>query len=99
MFAPIPKSANAYIEAEVVYRDGSRKTWAFPRMEQLGLAEKYFRERYRKFIENLPRDENDPLRCSTLPAMLLACSPEQHSEQPCEDSHSHSQMVIHCSPS
>jgi hypothetical protein len=61
MFAPIPKAANAYIEAEVVYRDGSRKSWAFPRMEELGLSEKYFQERYRKFSENLSRDENDPL--------------------------------------
>jgi hypothetical protein len=61
MFAPLPKSANAYIEAELIYRDGSRKTWSFPRMEQMGVTEKYFRERYRKFMDNLPRDENDPL--------------------------------------
>jgi hypothetical protein len=61
MFAPIPKAANTYIEAIVVYQDGSRKTWTFPRMEQLGLTEKYFKERYRKFAENLQRDENDAL--------------------------------------
>lgn len=30
-------------------------------MEQLGLTEKYFKERYRKFAENLQRDENDAL--------------------------------------
>ena len=27
MFAPIPKGANTYIEAILIYRDGSRKTW------------------------------------------------------------------------
>ena len=61
MFAPIPKAANTYIEAIIIYKDGSRKTWTFPRMEQLGLTEKYFKERYRKFTDNLPREENDAL--------------------------------------
>jgi hypothetical protein len=61
MFAPTPPAANTYVEAVVVYGDGSRKTWALPRMEQLGLAQKYFKERYRKFAENLLQDENEPL--------------------------------------
>ena len=61
MFSPIPKSANTYIEATIVYKDGSRTTWTFPRMERLSLAERCFKERYRKFTENLPRDENDAL--------------------------------------
>ncbi len=61
MFAPIPKGANTYIEATLVYRDGSRKTWTLPRMEQLSLTERYFKERYRKFAESLQRDEVDEL--------------------------------------
>ncbi len=61
MFAPVPKGANTYIEATLVYRDGSRKTWTFPRMEQLSLTERYFKERYRKFAESLQRDEVDDL--------------------------------------
>ena len=61
MFAPIPKSANTYIEAVVVYKDGSQKTWTLPRMEQLSLTEKLFKERYRKFADNLQREENDDL--------------------------------------
>lgn len=61
MFAPIPKTANTYVEAVVIYRDGSRKTWTLPRMEQLGLTGKYFKERYRKFADNLQLDENEAL--------------------------------------
>ena len=61
MFAPIPKSANTYIEAVVVYKDGSKITWTLPRMEQLSLTEKLFKERYRKFADNLQREENDDL--------------------------------------
>jgi hypothetical protein len=62
MFAPMPKAANTYIEAIVVHNDGSRSTWTFPRMEHLGLTEKFFKERYRKFADNLVQDETDALR-------------------------------------
>jgi hypothetical protein len=61
MFAPIPKSANTYIEATLVYKDGSRKTWTFPRMDQLSIRERYFKERYRKFAENLQVEATDDL--------------------------------------
>jgi hypothetical protein len=60
-FAPTPLLANSYVEAIVVYRDGSKKTWSFPRMEQLSLGDRYFEERYRKFSENLQSDANDAL--------------------------------------
>ena len=61
MFAPIPKGANTYIEATLIYRDKSRKIWTFPRVEQMNLTERFFKERYRKFAENLQRDELDEL--------------------------------------
>lgn len=61
MFAPTPKAANTYIEATLVYKDGSTTTWTFPRMEQMGLREKLFKERYRKFAETLQSDELDEL--------------------------------------
>jgi hypothetical protein len=61
MFAPVPKGANIYLEATVVHRDGSRTTWAYPRMEQMSLREKLFKERYRKFADMLQRDELDDL--------------------------------------
>ena len=60
-FAPTPWSANSYVEAIVIYQDGSRKIWPFPRMEQLTLHDRYFKERYRKFEENLQNDKNDAL--------------------------------------
>ena len=61
MFAPVPKGANTYLEATLIYRDGSRKTWTYPRMDQMGLKQKLFKERYRKFADNLQRDELDDL--------------------------------------
>ncbi len=61
MFAPTPWPANSYVEATVIYKDGSRTTWPFPRMEQLSLTDRYFKERYRKFSEVIQIDDNDAL--------------------------------------
>ena len=61
MFAPNPKRANTYIEAELRYQDGSRKTWTFPRLEEMSLREKFLKERYRKYADSLQRDELDDL--------------------------------------
>jgi hypothetical protein len=61
MFAPVPKGVNTYIEAVIVYQDGTRTSWTFPRMEFLGLREKFFQERYRKFADNLVREDADAL--------------------------------------
>lgn len=58
MFAPSPRSVNAHVEAAVILRDGRIQTWKFPRMEQLGLLSRTFKERYRKFVENLQEDSH-----------------------------------------
>jgi hypothetical protein len=58
MFAPQPKASNSYIESIVIYKDGRTQTWKFPRMEHLGLWERFQKERYRKFVENLQDDAN-----------------------------------------
>lgn len=49
MFAPNPGMSNVYLEAEVTLRDGTRATWKFPRMDELGYFERYRVERYRKW--------------------------------------------------
>jgi len=56
MFSPSPSRTNSYLEAEIVYEDGTTEYWEFPRMERLSYIERYSKERYRKFEENL-RDE------------------------------------------
>ena len=49
------------MDAVVVFKDGSTKVWAFPRMEQLSLTDRYLKERYRKFVEVLKEDAMAPL--------------------------------------
>ena len=57
MFAPNPRSINAYVEAAVITRNGTVRNWKFPRMEQLSVSERFVKERYRKFVENLPEQK------------------------------------------
>ena len=47
MFAPHPLTSNYDVRAELSYHDGTSATWIFPRMEDLGYAERYRKERYR----------------------------------------------------
>lgn len=47
MFAPNPLSTVIDLEAEVTFRDGTRETWVFPRMEEMSYWERYRKERYR----------------------------------------------------
>lgn len=62
MFAPDPSKLNNYVAATLTYRDGSRSEWEFPRMENLGYVDKYFKERYRKYAcDNLRLDARSAL--------------------------------------
>ncbi len=62
MFAPDPLRINAYLEAEVKFQDGSTLRWTFPRMEQLSMGRKYFKERWRKWAtDNVRLDRNSGL--------------------------------------
>lgn len=51
MFAPEPSNLNLYLSAVVTYRDGSQRSWEWPRPEKLDLFSRYREERYRKFTE------------------------------------------------
>jgi hypothetical protein len=59
MFAPEPSKLNCYVGAQVVFRDGHSALWSFPRMENLGIVDKYFKERYRRYAnDSIRRDMN-----------------------------------------
>lgn len=61
MFAPEPLKLNCGIEAQITYQDGQVRLWKFPRMQDLGLTERYQKERYRKFAEYLRADTGSAL--------------------------------------
>ena len=53
---------NTYIDAEISYRDGRKHIWSFPQMQELGYAERYVKQRHRKFAtENLWVKENSAI--------------------------------------
>jgi hypothetical protein len=61
MFAPTPKLTKGYVEALIIHKNGQVKTWKFPRMEQLSLFDRYWQERYRKYVEILRESNNGVL--------------------------------------
>jgi hypothetical protein len=61
MFGPDPRATNSYVKAVVITQDHHMHLWAFPRMEELSFAERYRKERYRKFLDVLPQPQNAPL--------------------------------------
>jgi hypothetical protein len=60
-FAPNPKDVNAYVKAVVITQHGHMRVFAFPRMEQLSFIERYRKERYRKFAEDIAAPDNADL--------------------------------------
>jgi hypothetical protein len=60
MFAPNPLPTNIYIKAFVV-TEHHIHVWSFPRMDQLSFGQRYEKERYRKFVENMLLDQNADL--------------------------------------
>jgi len=50
LFSPEPVKIDVYVDAQVTLRDGVQRTWTFPRMEDLSYAQRYAKERYRKFV-------------------------------------------------
>jgi hypothetical protein len=62
LFAPDPESMNAYLVAEITYRDGQKKNWNFPMPQYFGYYRRYFMERQRKWSsEKLRLDSNSAL--------------------------------------
>ena len=61
MFSPTPRSVNARVEAAVIFKDGRIQTWKFPRMEQLSIPARTYKERYRKFVENLQEESHSAM--------------------------------------
>jgi hypothetical protein len=56
MFSPNPANVDAWLDAEVEFADGTQMVYKYPRMQDLSVFERYFKERYRKFVENVHGD-------------------------------------------
>lgn len=53
MFAPNPAQEDIWLDAEVLFADGTTQIVPYPRMKTMGLFEKFLKERYRKYGERL----------------------------------------------
>jgi len=59
MFAPNPAQTDYYGTALVTYRDGSTRTYQYPRMYLLPIPQKHGKERYRKFYERAHMESHE----------------------------------------
>jgi hypothetical protein len=51
MFSPDPDRMDVYLEAQITYANGEKRSWEFPRMSHLGYVKRYEEERWRKMTE------------------------------------------------
>lgn len=58
MFAPNPSQTDLWMDAEVLYKDGSKKSFSYPHIATLPIPQKTPYERYRKFYERVNSDTN-----------------------------------------
>jgi hypothetical protein len=57
MFSPNPSRDDDFVQAQITYADGVHRDWNIERMHDMGLVERYQKERFRKMIENAnPKD-------------------------------------------
>ncbi|MCW5936940.1 MAG: hypothetical protein KIT11_06510 [Fimbriimonadaceae bacterium] len=59
MFSPNPANVDFWYDSVVTYRDGTTRVVPYPRIHDLPIWEKYFKERFRKFIERVNNDGTD----------------------------------------
>ncbi|MBS1724575.1 MAG: hypothetical protein JSS66_16660 [Armatimonadetes bacterium] len=59
MFAPNPSNTDIWYDAIVTFANGQTRIIGYPRMKTLNNWEKYFKERYRKYIERVNTDATD----------------------------------------
>lgn len=80
MFSPNPAGIDVYCDAEIVHKDGTTSIYAYPRIHDLPIPEKYLKERWRKFYERV----NNPNYCFFWPvfAQRLALFADQDPANP-----------------
>ena len=61
MFSPEPLTINIHVEYKVVYSDGRAVLRSFPQLHKLDVVSRIFKERFRKFQENVRLDNNELL--------------------------------------
>jgi hypothetical protein len=58
MFAPEPRRIRIRMDATVILRDGTTKTWTFPQMDQMTVWDRLRKERYRKWAHDGVRTDS-----------------------------------------
>lgn len=64
MFAPNPMRDDLWLDSVVQFQDGTEAVQPYPRMAELGLVDKYFQERFRKYADRFYRSTSNGKRAA-----------------------------------
>jgi hypothetical protein len=73
MFSPNPADTDIYMEADVVFEDGKKIRYKFPRIYTMPIPAKYVKERHRKYFENVNQADQSYTRPFTAQRIALDC--------------------------
>lgn len=82
MFAPNPANTDFWWDAIVTYQSGKVAVMPYPRMKDLGVVEKYFKERYRKYLERMNTDATDTWKRPTFAQRMALLAYKDPSDPP-----------------
>jgi hypothetical protein len=77
MFAPNPMSDDIWLDSVVAFQDGTEKVQPYPRMADLGLVDKYFQERFRKYADRFYRTGSSAKRTAFGQRMALLAATDR----------------------
>lgn len=59
MFAPNPANVDLWWDSIITFKSGKTEVFQYPRMKDMTIFQKYFKERYRKYLERMNNDDTD----------------------------------------
>lgn len=82
MFAPNPANLDFWWDSIITYKSGRREVVPYPRMKTMNVFEKYFKERYRKYLERMNTDATDRWKRPTFAQRMALLAYRDPSDPP-----------------
>ncbi|MBS1714044.1 MAG: hypothetical protein JST30_06870 [Armatimonadetes bacterium] len=84
MFAPNPSDTDLWWDAIVTYESGRVEVFKYPRIYTMPIYEKYFKERYRKYLERVNTDAKDSWKRPAFAQRVALLSYDDPNDPPVE---------------
>lgn len=82
MFAPNPANLDLWWDSVVTFQSGKKLVVEYPRMKTMSIWQKYFKERYRKYLERMNTDSTDSYKRPAFAQRMALLSYKDPSDPP-----------------